>query len=490
MTLPPNNMSSLLQQTKNLKTDSSKPQKKQSSNWFQSRVFTCVGEKYKQAYNVSVSPTNVFPSLNIKNKNNQKIGYRMEDHFLVGETFAHSSLIRIFLMSDGHGASRMHELYYFGGYECAKFINQNILDKLSNIHKTKNLNCYFETVSACNNRSNNQYKKIAPLILDLFKTAQNDFLMEMNRGALREDNSGDTNRIRELCQNKIDGPYFSKIYKLGDHWEGNTLTTDQCIEHFVRNLNGQDCEAIVVDKKLIDYQGSLVPCYINRNGSIVNYPDFGTTTTLVLVIDDFVLTANVGDSEVKLFYQSKNSIQTNLPSTGVCTSPTGVCAAGVKEMCLTENHTTSNSVEVERMKLYETCVEKNYFMANINGKYKMIMPSRSMGHIYFSHHGISFKPTLFSLVANCGDIIIIGTDGLWNHCSPTKIRKIVASALAKKTNNVVAGVNTNKIGESVTTESIANKIGERIYKSIHKKYAHKHDNITFIVLHCQIVDGQ
>jgi serine/threonine protein phosphatase PrpC len=390
-----------------------------------SRLFACVGEKYKQHQNKKFSPSNVF-QLRAQNTFSQ-IGYRMEDHYL--EDHLPSDNIHIHLISDGHGASKMNEYAWVGGYECAKFINHFIRDQLVQ-HNKNDLQKYLSTDT----------KKIAPLISKLFGQAQKAFLSEMLKGS-SSPVVGEKSRIRDLCQNKIDGHYFSQIYGAGIVYDHGDFVQRQNL--FCEGFS--DPDSVVVDKRLIQYHDSNVPCYINRKGDIVNYPDYGTTTTLVLVIRHFVFVAHVGDSEVKLFYVKKGA---------------------VKKINLTENHSTTNHVEVDRMKLLGSGVNKNYFTASIQGKNKMIMPSRSMGHAYFRHHGISFKPTLFGISINPGDVIIMGSDGLWNHCSDESIEAIVDKAVKQ------TGKNKN----------IQDWIGEKIYENIHKLHGHRHDNITFVVL--------
>jgi len=203
-------------------------------------------------------------------------------------------------------------------------------------------------------------------------------------------------------------------------------------------------------------------CFDGKNFSI----ESGCTCSLLLCVQDYVFCGNVGDSDCYLMDSDKNMFP------------------------LFEKHDNSSDKEVERLE--GLCVvDKSYFCIKFKKvfdeqfmempedadsvpiKKKKLQPSRNLGHPIVRHSGITNKPCIKYINSEPDDVIIIGSDGLWNYVDAQKIK----SVLMRK-----------PIPDSIKNgQEKANYIAHLIYQEymfVWKVKSKMFDNMTFAVVFC------
>jgi serine/threonine protein phosphatase PrpC len=320
-----------------------------------STVQAFVGNKYKQEL-THYSTYNVVPCRDTLHKNQ---GYRMEDYGLV---HCFNDSCTLLVVCDGHGSVSYAPGRFIGGYECARFAAHYLLRKMKKEFKKNQLSV-----------------DIPSFLSSLFDNLQ-----------------------RRLCKHIVSKTQESKID--GFHFQ---------------SLDIIDTEPCIIDKTVKWEQDVLYPLHVydcenqsdvfqddNDNNHSTREPyeiiDYGTTCTCVLILDDDLYIAQVGDSDVYLY----NGTESNV----------------IKLTC---DHSVNNANEIKRISNATNSnilnISKHYFefltplhpYTNLTITRK-IMPSRSLGHSFLSQYGITHVPTVIHVKLKPHDVIITGTDGLWN----------------------------------------------------------------------------
>lgn len=137
----------------------------------------------------------------------------------------------------------------------------------------------------------------------------------------------------------------------------------------------------------------------NKDGS-------GTTATVVILLEDRILSANVGDS-----------------GGFICCDETGDLIA------ITEDHRPSNEQERERIIAQGgfVSIEENK-RPRVNG---VLAVSRALGHSSEElRKALSSKPFTYSIpMKNHFKYIVIGTDGVWDYIQPRDVQEMISEFL-------------------------------------------------------------
>lgn len=406
-----------------------------------SKLFTSTGTKYQQEYVYGVTDkinnVKMVERYDETTKTNEIYGIRMEDFGMYTELYNDVYLIMI---ADGHGAQKMIDGYYCGGYEAAKIavIVANILFKrrfksiigtdniqkqgkiLSNIYKTiqtrildeMNMNGVYiipaknkidDIISHCsiNRDMVSIYEYLSSLGFEiLFKRDDMVRISHMimtrinNEIILRED-------LEKLLENK-----YIPIHDHGDIWKewSNTISAfdGDYFEKYGRtmfpsyeNINQFiSRKGILIEKNIFD-NPYHVPIYLNEKGEKVSDLDSGTTLTTCLIYKEndkyCLLTGHVGDSHAFILRERD----------------------GIETFFVTDDHSVNNKKEVERCDKEGLIAEGPYFYQKKGGS-RGLMPSRALGHPILSNYGISIAPHISKVYLEKGDIVIVGSDGLWD----------------------------------------------------------------------------
>ncbi|KAL5013947.1 hypothetical protein ScPMuIL_008217 [Solemya velum] len=133
----------------------------------------------------------------------------------------------------------------------------------------------------------------------------------------------------------------------------------------------------------------------------------GTTATFVLVINDIVYVANLGDSEA-LLCRYKEDTQKSIP------------------ISLTTNHNPSVYGERVRIQKVGGTVREGRIMG-------ILEISRSIGDGQFKKHGVSCVPDVKKCILTDADrFILVACDGLWKSFSPEESLEFVAKVLKQQ----------------------------------------------------------
>lgn len=160
----------------------------------------------------------------------------------------------------------------------------------------------------------------------------------------------------------------------------------------------------------------------------------GTTASVVIIKDNHLFLANVGDSTIVIKKPNSPAKQ------------------------LTTDHHLTDTQELKNYRSSKWFLEKNRLISQgkIKG-FKLIAVSRSLGDVFFED-AISPIPDASEIEFDKGDVLVLATDGLWNYINLTKLDDLI------KNNN-----DPQIISELLVQEALNNKSG---------------DNITTIVLTC------
>lgn len=155
----------------------------------------------------------------------------------------------------------------------------------------------------------------------------------------------------------------------------------------------------------------------------------GTTATVVIVKNNHVFLANVGDSTIVI----KRS---NSPAKK-----------------LTKDHHLADPQELENYRSSKWFSEKNRLISQgkIKG-FKLIAISRSLGDMFFED-AISPVPDVSEIEFDKGDKLILATDGLWNYINLTKLDDFIKNNydLQIITELLVQEALNNKSSDNITT---------------------------------------
>src|SRR5690606_31722112 len=139
------------------------------------------------------------------------------------------------------------------------------------------------------------------------------------------------------------------------------------------------------------------PIYYDLNDNKKSMLESGATLTISLLIknDDnsyHLYTSHVGDTKVMLYRPSNGNL--------------------IKKV-LTDEHSTNNKNDIERVKKHGLQASGRYFIPVLNSE-RGLMPSRSIGHPYLSNFGISEYPFISAEELYKNDVVIFASDGLWD----------------------------------------------------------------------------
>lgn len=360
--------------------------------------------------------------------------------------------VLVMSVNDGHGSIKTNPHYFVGGYESARFVSDQIE---RHFQRSEVLWAIVQTARQIAHSSHwlssgiRAEDRMETLVAQLFDHIQNKWLSEALKGG---DHSMSVHqRVNDLCSNAIDGEYFSRIYDPTFTHSWQDMERQQ--EQYLLQFEPHDRPQITIDKQTVPYvlstESSLTEslpvtaAYITQSGRRV-LPDFGCTSSLVIMSEGLLFVANVGDSDV---YR--------------------VPVAGNHER-LTDNHHNTNPVETLRMNQAGTQVENSYFVVSAHGHKRFIQPSRSIGHQVFRFHGITHRPSFVMKQVRPGDLILVGSDGLWNGCPLSVIVSIRKTLQQEEGSDILH-----------TTKGLE-RLNQLILKFIHKRYAaHRHDNIVY-----------
>lgn len=354
---------------------------------------------------------------NVQKDAHSKFGFRMEDYCVINE-YVKGKTISI-VICDGHGSVEVAPGLEIGGYESARFTAHLM---------SKKLKSHYE---------NHQFQiDIKKMIRTVFDETQHELYNQM---------------VNKIYSSEVDGIVFQQ-----EIWKPHFDTKSH------KNLNHTNYYF-----------------YQNTETQKTSLIDYGTTCTLVLIVNQHLYVAHVGDSDVFLYdsIQCKNA------------TPHSV----VHTLKLTRDHSVSSSSEVKRiLKHSPYCkIHGVYFQfdfPHIEGQNysKSIMPSRSMGHPFLSQFGIIHQPSIVDTSIHVGDCIIVGTDGLWTlNGIQNKIVRLIkkCKSTIQLSNELLQEIEKDQfhLDESQYQVHIRNdqKVEPFLYRPIPNK---KKDNILFVVL--------
>lgn len=134
----------------------------------------------------------------------------------------------------------------------------------------------------------------------------------------------------------------------------------------------------------------------------------GSTVAAVLVLDDVVYSANLGDSRAVLCRRSTSSNEDK---------------DKLSFVTLTKDHNPSNFEERKRIEKYGGSIREGRVMG-------IVEVSRSIGDGRFKHCGVIATPDVFRTQLTCNDLfILVACDGLWKAFSVEEAAKFVISVL-------------------------------------------------------------
>lgn len=379
---------------------------------------------------------------NMVYENVNKEGQRMEDHISISKELLDKYKIFLLCISDGHGSCKLTNTYYYGGYECAKYSNLSI---------TK----YFVDYQ----RENNNLNDLSAY--DIYKLITQAFLYAHHN-------------IQNLVyENLISNPeLLEKKLKVSN------------------NVRVKPKKCVIEGKKNLFKEKIYCPCVFNENG--MKLMDSGCTTTIILIINEKVYTANVGDSLAYVYDVEKSKITQ-----------------------LTEKHTCESLNEIERMtsdhlsKIYKdnyfqflvkimtkdemdsSCHENKSKLKKISNlqikstdeknknilkndtdsirynytKISAIMPSRSVGHNVSYYCGIKCEPNINHFKIQNDVKIVVATDGFWDEVQEGDLKDIF--------------IKNKNLDDAELIKKLQYCYIENIKKSLKKNYKYKNkiDNI-------------
>lgn len=224
----------------------------------------------------------------------------MEDY---GITHYFSPTKLAVLVCDGHGSICYAPGRYIGGYESARFVTQYILSRLKKHFETH----AFET-------------NVEHMIRDIFDETQSCLLRHM---------------VEYKEKSKIDGFHFKHVPE--DAFVHDKEQEKQPFYAFEKN-----------DRSTTRQHALVFPQLTSRCKSKKTIIDYGTTATLVLIINHDVYVANVGDSDVYLYephclngsHSACNSFHSTAMEPGHTLAPTTVTATTNTTTIVTAANTT------------------------------------------------------------------------------------------------------------------------------------------------------
>jgi serine/threonine protein phosphatase PrpC len=325
-------------------------------------VVTDVGDKYVQHYDPDLTPTNVVPQAA-----SAHLGNRMEDVASV-ETLPNGA--QLIVVADGHGASSMvsqsrdRECILVGGYEAAALAVAAVRAYINGMADSCNFACLPDD-------------GVSIMMSHAFRYAQTRLEQETERGC--DEVEHPLGAGHPASRSLIDGWYF------GHH----RLATGAA-------LPGERWRVVKKVKRAVRPTQPAAVFYVTSDG--VEVPcEHGCTMTVALIVPLFsgqtaVFVAHAGDSAAVLYH-----------------------AGGFPER-LTGDHTTANNEEKTRMARHGMHKEGRYFVLDDRdtGLRSKIMPSRSLGHSFLSHFGVTWIPEVKIFRMREGDVLVVASDGLWD----------------------------------------------------------------------------
>lgn len=386
---------------------------------------------------------------------------RMEDYSSCSTKLLDDDVVAL-CVCDGHGSMKLGEDVVFGAYECSKWMTMHILCYLEYYH---------EFVCSLKKQSHLQINKIVEHAFEFAQTQYIDYIdYYVTHGSTFDgmDSHLTTKKITKQIKKKLKNNEIKhKTLNLFEY-PRNQVETFNARASFPKifktsyhpNLRKESQDGSTVKYKF------NIPVF-SKNGK--NYAlHSGCTCSLVLCIQGYVFCGNVGDSDCYLF-DANNSCYT-----------------------LFDKHDCDSKSEVKRLEgfsmvdgsYFKTCAKKIYdekYMqmpekTKVPVKPRGIQPSRNLGHPIIRHVGITHKPSIKFMKCNLKDVIVVGSDGLWNYLSEKQIEQILKN---KKVFDLM-----DQDGQTIV-ETISSIIFES-YMSIFESKKKRFDNMTFAVILCHL----
>lgn len=363
-------------------------------------------------------------------------GVRMEDYAVVrtrvGSAGPESNQCVLAVVADGHGSVPMVGRHiddrdsdgptvFVGGPECACLA-------------ATSMTRYIDRVGDFVSLPRLTPQGMAYVLRDAFAFAQSRCVEETLRGAV-EDGArlGGT-----LGTSAIDGAYFERVARdahrslvgtsaVKDDDDDESREEEPAGGRSGRQQPTKAAHArplVVVDKVCAQYTPTdpagrrtgpdgRVVYYVSAGGQRA-LAEFGTTLTAVLAVPIApsdgqgcgacarLFVAHAGDSDAFLFRQA------DAPSSR------GGGRRRYAPFRLTLDHTISDASEVARATQHGLVVTPPHFrVAHGPEAGQALMPSRALGHLLMTQHGISSTPSVVSALLCPGDIVVLASDGLW-----------------------------------------------------------------------------
>jgi len=406
------------------------------------------------ASNIELESTNrkSIQNLNIKDL------IRVEDFVCFSDELIEENIIAV-CVCDGHGSMIVSDNIVFGAYECSKWMT---------IHMLSYLEFYHEFICSLKKQS---YLQLNTIIEQAFEFAQAQYIEYLEFYVKSNDYFQNKNSemsshesIKHYAKKKLENIQFN--HKKIDLFQfpKNKIDTFPLDAEFPKIFKSDYHPKLRFESKegKVKYSFNIpVFSYNGQNFSVQS----GCTCSLLLCVQNYIFCGNVGDSDCYLIDSNCNMFP------------------------LFQKHDTSCEKEIERLE--GLCVpQKSYFsikfkklfderyLSSTNHdavpvKGKRLQPSRNLGHPIVRHAGITHKPTIKYIESNVGDILIIGSDGLWNYLDSDEVCDLLKINPVPK--SIVSG--------QEKVNYVANLIYQK-YMLVWKIKSKKYDNMTFAVVMC------
>jgi len=255
---------------------------------------------------------------------------------------------------------------------------------------------------------------------------------------------------------------------------------------------------------------------VNRgDGQILCYE--GSCAIAAIVTKNSVTVANAGDSRCLLIHRSRLS---DLPGDSGDGDSTEDCAPPGTEW-LSDLHTADNISEQIRLRSLHPlerdvvhCRQKIVEMDSITGAVVStkwgacyvkgrLQPTRAFGDFYlkeknifcppevasdiippplFTPPYIEVTPTVYEVPREPGDILVMGTDGLWDYCSPRLVRDVISEGVSTGRNPEQLA--NDLIETALMIASDASEVPIDDLKCMQRGFERRniHDDITVVVI--------
>lgn len=149
--------------------------------------------------------------------------------------------------------------------------------------------------------------------------------------------------------------------------------------------------------------------YVNKELDEARMLDFGTTAVVAILVGDYLLVANVGDSECAI----------------------GKTSAGELKGCaITQVHNCDNEDEIDRIKKEfpdTEFSEDGYLVVTHNkiNEYYLAM-TRALGHKWLNKFGVSWVPYVYTeTYTDRHQFLVLASDGVWDEIDPESVINFV-----------------------------------------------------------------